>query len=74
MERLQGYEMRNVRSKLKFISYSESNKGNIRVNLALKDSDKATYYHWLNDEEKERFKKSEYYGNKNYKENINENT
>lgn len=69
MERLQGYEMRNMRSKLKFISYSESNKGNIRVNLALKDAEKAEYYHWLNDGEKEKFKKSEYYGNENYKEN-----
>lgn len=68
MERLQGYEMRNMRSKLKFISYSESSKGNIRANLALKNSDKATYYHWLNDEEKAKFKSSEYY-NPKYKVN-----
>lgn len=68
MERLQGYEMRNMRSKLKFISYSESNKGNIRVNLALKDEDKVKYYHWLNDEEKTKFKNSEFY-NEKYKTN-----
>lgn len=66
MIRLQGYEMTRMRKKVKFISYSESNNGNIRVNLASKKYDKAIYYHWLNEVEKEKFKKSKYYNNKDY--------
>lgn len=67
MIRLQGYEMTKMRHKVKFISYSESKNGNIRVNLALKKGERPIYYHWLNEIEKEKFKKSEYYNNKDYK-------
>lgn len=66
MKRLQGIEMQEMRPKLKFISYSESKRGNIRANLALKNKTNVRYYHWLNDEEKEKFKQSKYYGDINY--------
>ena len=62
MIRLQGKDFAKMRSKLNFISYTETPSGNIRVNLVLKGKGSTVlFYHWLSDLEKEAFKKSAYY-------------
>lgn len=63
MKRLQGKDFYELKSKLKLVDYQASLNGNIRANLALKTSmsNKATYYHWLSDIEKNKFLKSDYF-------------
>lgn len=64
MIRLQDKDFAKMRSKLNFVSYTETLQGNIRVNLVLKGKGKGSkvlFYHWLSDLEKEAFKKSTYY-------------
>lgn len=63
MKRLQDKIFYKLKSKLKLVDYQTSLNGNIRVNLALKTSkvNKAIYYHWLSDIEKDKFLKSGYF-------------
>lgn len=63
MKRLQGEKFRNLKNELRLVNYQMSHNRRIRVNLAFKNSnsDKAVYYHWLNNEETVRFLKSDYF-------------
>lgn len=61
MDRLQGDYFKRLRPKLAMHSYSISDKGNIRAVLRWKNGEKARFYHWLSNEEKLRFGKSDYY-------------
>lgn len=56
MKRLQGIEWFNIKPFVRLLNYSLSNNGNIRVEVQDKRN-YCKYSHWLNDEEKETFKK-----------------
>ena len=66
MIRPQGKQMADMRPKVKFVSYSLSNNGHIRVELAFKQEANPRFYHWLNPAEEMRFKASEYWGKEEY--------
>ena len=58
--RVQGQEFQRIKNTLCMDSYIISSNGNIRVNMKSKLNGKK-FHHWLNNEEKERFLKSDYY-------------
>jgi len=62
MIRLQGKEFAEKRGSLKMIGYQVSLNGNIRAIMKYKTGySKKRFTHWLNQEELERFKQSNYY-------------
>lgn len=63
MIRLQGREFHKVKEEFKTVSWNISSNGRIRINLTPKNSksNKATHYHWLNNEEIVEFLRSDYY-------------
>lgn len=64
MIRLQGKAFTDMRSKLRMIGYQVSTNGNIRAIMKYKTGYCRTRFsHWLNDEELERFKQSDFYKN-----------
>ncbi len=64
MIRLQGKEFAEMKGCLKLIGYQVSLNGNIRAILKYKTGcSKKKFVHWLNNEEAERFKKSDFYQN-----------
>lgn len=62
MIRLQGKEFAEKRGSLKMVGYQVSLNGNIRAIMKYKTgSSKKRFTHWLNQEELESFKQSDYY-------------
>lgn len=61
--RLQGSEFQRVRPFYQMTSFSISLAGNIRVLLSNKNNPEDKVIHWLNDEEKRTFVKSDYFKN-----------
>lgn len=64
MIRLQGKAFAEMRSRLKLIGYQVSSNGNIRAIMKYKTGySKIRFTHWLNEEELEHFKQSDFYKN-----------
>lgn len=58
--RVQGRDFRKIRHVLKFVSYVESDNGNIRANMVNKNTGRR-YHKWLNPEEQQKFRNSDKY-------------
>ena len=69
MTRLQGQQFKNMKPFLMLLGYQKSNNGHIRAIMKLKTNKqthigaptKYMYSHWLNPEEEQKFKQSEFY-------------